>query len=94
MLLNQANSLRISERSFQIRFKQATGLTPVTYLQHLRMEMARSMLEITRNSFEQISWKAGYSDPAACRRILQRIIGLSPSAYRQRVGSGKNARDI
>lgn len=91
-LASLAKSVMISERSLQRRFKQATGLTPVTYLQHLRVEMARTLLEITRDSFEQISWKVGYSDPAAFRRVFQRIIGLSPSAYRQRFGLGKDVQ--
>lgn len=78
----------LSERSFLRRFKQATGLTPVTYLQSLRVEAARSRLELTRDSFERISWDVGYGDTTAFRRIFQRIVGLTPSEYRRRFGPG------
>ena len=79
----------LSERSFLRRFKQATGLTPVTYLQSLRVEAARSRLELTRDSFERISWDVGYGDTTAFRRIFQRIVGLTPSEYRRRFGPGR-----
>ncbi len=82
-LASQAN---MSERNFLRRFKAATGKTPVTYLQCLRVEAARSRLELTRDSFERISWDVGYSDTAAFRRVFQKIIGLTPSDYRRRFG--------
>lgn len=82
-----ARNAGMSERSFLRRFKMATGLTPVTYLQCLRVEAARSRLELTRDSFERISWDVGYGDTAAFRRVFRRIVGLSPSDYRRRFGS-------
>ena len=90
-LTSMAGAASASERSFLRRFKQATGLTPVTYLQNLRVEIARSRLELTRDNFEQISWEVGYSDPASFRRVFQRIVGLSPSNYRRRFGLGSAA---
>ncbi|MEX0283619.1 MAG: GlxA family transcriptional regulator [Paracoccaceae bacterium] len=78
----------MSERSFMRRFKQATGTSPVAYLQLLRVESARSRLELTRDSFERISWDMGYGDPAAFRRIFKRVSGLTPSDYRRRFGMG------
>jgi transcriptional regulator GlxA family with amidase domain len=79
----------MSERSFLRRFKLATGLTPVTYLQCLRVEAARSRLELTRDSFERISWDVGYGDTAAFRRVFRRVVGLAPSDYRRRFGPGE-----
>ncbi|MEM1237662.1 MAG: helix-turn-helix domain-containing protein [Pseudomonadota bacterium] len=78
----------MSERSFLRRFKNATGETPVAYLQLLRVEAARSRLELTRESFEGISWGVGYTDAAAFRRIFKRRVGLTPSEYRARFGMG------
>ncbi|MAZ21051.1 helix-turn-helix domain-containing protein [Roseovarius sp.] len=83
-----AQAAMMSERSLLRRFKQATGMTPVTYLQFLRVKAARSRLELTRDSFERISWDLGYGDTAAFRRVFRRIVGLTPSDYRRRFGLG------
>ncbi len=78
----------MSERSFLRMFKKATGLSPVTYLQELRVEAARSRLELTKVSFERLSWDLGYNDPATFRSVFKRITGLSPSDYRRKFGAG------
>jgi len=76
----------MSERTFLRRFKTATGLTPIAYLQELRVDAARSRLELSRDSVEQIAWDVGYQDPNAFRRVFKRIVGLRPAAYRRRFG--------
>ena len=81
-----ASRASMSERSFLRRFKQATGKTPVAYLQLLRVEAARSRLELTRDSFDKISRDVGYNDSAAFRRLFKRVLGLTPSDYRRRFG--------
>ena len=70
-------------RSFARRFRKATGYTPINYVQHLRVEASKHYLETTSVSVDEISFKAGYEDPAFFRRIFKRITGLTPSAYRR-----------
>jgi len=79
-----AREAGLEERTFLRRFKTATGLKPTEYAQHLRMEKARELLQFTKRPVEQISWTVGYEDPAAFRRIFNRLVGLSPKNYRQR----------
>jgi transcriptional regulator GlxA family with amidase domain len=73
----------LTERSFNRRFRKATGITPISYVQHLRVEDAKSFLETTSTPIDEISWKIGYEDPSFFRRIFKRITGLTPSAYRR-----------
>lgn len=71
-------------RTFARRFKEATGFTPIDYVQRLRVEQAKSRLETSGEAVEQISWKVGYEDVAFFRRLFRRTTGLTPSAYRRR----------
>ncbi|RPH64733.1 MAG: helix-turn-helix domain-containing protein, partial [Myxococcaceae bacterium] len=75
---------RLAERTFKRRFASATGLTPIGYVQRLRIEDAKRRLERTEASVDEISWKVGYEDAAFFRRLFKRTTGLAPGAYRKR----------
>ncbi|WP_194723809.1 GlxA family transcriptional regulator [Noviherbaspirillum malthae] len=75
---------RLAERTFKRRFTQATGLTPLDYVQRLRIEDAKRRLERTEAPIDEISWRVGYEDPAFFRRLFKRTTGLAPGAYRRR----------
>jgi transcriptional regulator GlxA family with amidase domain len=85
---DMAREIAMEERTFLRRFKAATGMKPIEYIQHLRIGKARELLEFTRRSIEQIAWSVGYEDAAAFRRLFQRLIGLSPGDYRHRFAVG------
>lgn len=75
---------RLAERTFKRRFTSATGLTPIAYVQRLRIEDAKRRLERTDASIDEISWQVGYEDPSFFRRLFKRTTGLAPGAYRKR----------
>jgi transcriptional regulator GlxA family with amidase domain len=79
-----AASLGISPRHLKRRFKQATGDSPQTYLQRLRLETAKRRLESTQDSFEGITWQVGYENPNSFRRLFKETTGLTPREYRDR----------
>ncbi len=79
-----ANALHVSYRTLHRRFHAAAGMPPLAYLQDLRVEQAKAMLESTRMSLEQIVGDVGYSDISAFRRLFAKRAGLSPAQYRQR----------
>jgi transcriptional regulator GlxA family with amidase domain len=81
---DMAREAGLEERTFQRRFKAATGMTPVEYVQHLRVGKARELLEFTKRTVDQIAWSVGYEDAAAFRKLFHRLTGLSPNDYRQR----------
>jgi transcriptional regulator GlxA family with amidase domain len=74
----------LAPRTFKRRFRAATGHTPIAYVQRIRVERAKRLLESSDQSVEEISWAVGYEDPASFRRLFKRHTGLPPSAYRQR----------
>jgi transcriptional regulator GlxA family with amidase domain len=75
---------RLAARTFKRRFANATGLTPLTYVQRLRIEDAKRRLERTDASVDEIGWRVGYEDAAFFRRLFKRTTGLAPGAYRRR----------
>lgn len=75
---------RLAERTFKRRFVAATGITPIVYVQKLRIEDAKRRLERTNTSIDEISWRVGYEDAAFFRRLFKRTTGMAPSAYRKR----------
>lgn len=71
-------------RSFIRRFKRATGHGPLEYVQRLRVEQAKHLLECTRRSIDDVGADVGYDNAAFFRRLFKRVTGVSPSMYRQR----------
>jgi transcriptional regulator GlxA family with amidase domain len=81
-----ARRVGMSLRNFVRRFKEATGDSPLIYLQKLRIAAAKRLLESDHRSVQEISDAVGYQDVAFFRNLFQRHTGVSPSAYRQRFG--------
>ncbi len=79
-----AEAINMSPRTFQRRFKQATGESPLVYLQRFRVEMAKRMLEKGNLSVEQIAVQIGYENSSSFRKVFKKCSGLSPTEYRRR----------
>jgi len=74
----------LNSRTLSRRFRAATGHSPIGYVQGLRVEEAKRMLEDDEASIDDIGVAVGYDDPASFRRLFQRQTGLSPAAYRKK----------
>jgi transcriptional regulator GlxA family with amidase domain len=74
----------LSARTFARRFRAATGYGPMDYVQALRIEEAKQLLERGKQSVDDIGAEIGYQDAASFRRLFRRLTGLTPAAYRRR----------
>lgn len=74
----------LASRTFKRRFKEATGHTPISYVQHLRVRRARRQLESTDRSIDRIAWSVGYRDASFFRRLFKRLTGTTPGVYRRK----------
>ncbi|WP_068108354.1 GlxA family transcriptional regulator [Tropicimonas marinistellae] len=74
----------LSERTFARRFKEETGITPAAYVETVRVQAARVLLETTGHGVERIARKTGFLSAERMRRAFQRHLGVSASDYRER----------
>jgi transcriptional regulator GlxA family with amidase domain len=74
----------LSPRHFARAFQSETGMTPGRYVDRVRLEHARRLLEDTGDGVEEISRASGYGTPEAMRRAFVRTLGAAPAEYRRR----------
>jgi transcriptional regulator GlxA family with amidase domain len=74
----------MSRRTFERRFKKATGDTPLSYLQRTRVEAAKRLLEENRETFDEICYLVGYEDSSHFREVFKKHTGLLPSEYQKK----------
>lgn len=74
----------LPKRSFDRRFRAATGYSPLAYVQTLRIEEAKQLLETTETAIEDICREVGYEDVASFRRLFRKQAGVSPKDYRRK----------
>lgn len=72
----------LSPRTFSRRLQQAVGISPVRFVQKLRVERAVELLETTRLPFGAIAQRVGYAEPSTLRRLIQRERGAQPRRLR------------
>jgi transcriptional regulator GlxA family with amidase domain len=74
----------LTARTFARRFRATTGRRPIDYVQGLRIEEARRLLESGSSPVDDVGFEVGYGDPTFFRRLFKRTTGLTPAAYRRR----------
>lgn len=80
----------LPKRTFDRRFRTATGYSPLAYIQALRIEEAKQILETTAMPIEAVSRDVGYEDKASFRRLFRRLAGMTPGDYRRKFQLPKN----
>jgi transcriptional regulator GlxA family with amidase domain len=78
-----AESLNMSARNFSRVFVKESGITPGRFIEKMRMDQARNMLEYTNMSIEIIADKCGFGSVVSLRRLFLKNISLSPAQYRK-----------
>jgi transcriptional regulator GlxA family with amidase domain len=67
------------------RFKRATGMTPLSYLQSLRIAGAKDLLRHSNLTVGDIAWQLGIQDVSYFSQLFRRHSGMSPLRYREAV---------
>ncbi|MGN6298781.1 MAG: GlxA family transcriptional regulator [Ginsengibacter sp.] len=81
---NLAALVHLGRRTFQRRFQRATHFTVKEYIQKIRIEAAKKLLEENKLSVQEVMYESGYSDAKAFRATFKKVSGVSPLLYRQK----------
>ena len=79
-----AREYGMGRRTLERHFKKATGETPLVYLQRIRVEHAKQLLESGNASIDEICYQVGYMDNSFFRKLFIKYTSLRPSEYRAR----------
>ena len=79
-----AKMFYIGRRTFERRFKKATTNTVIEYIQRVKIEAAKKMLETSRENVNDVMYNVGYSDSKAFRNTFKKVVGYSPLEYKRK----------
>jgi transcriptional regulator GlxA family with amidase domain len=79
-----AERTHMSPRNFARAFKTEVGMTPGAYVETLRVERARTLLETAGDPIEQVAIRCGFGTVETMRRVFRKRLGVSPGDYRER----------
>ena len=82
-----AARIGMSPRHFARVFRAEVGCTPAAYVEQVRVEVARRLLETTGLPVDDVAAGAGFGTPETMRRAFARRVGASPTEYRDRFRS-------
>jgi len=79
-----ARHAAMSSRNFARAFTREVGTTPGAYVETVRLEHAKELLETSATPVDQVALTCGFGTPETLRRAFARRLGVSPSHYRAR----------
>ena len=89
-LAQVAQCVNMSAFYFCKMFKKATGMTFTDYLARVRVEKVKNLLLNPHKRVSEAAYEAGFQSLSQFNRVFRRIVGESPSAYRDRLhGAGR-----
>ncbi|MFF7749341.1 AraC family transcriptional regulator [Streptomyces sp. NPDC007971] len=82
-----ARAAAMSRTTFAVRFKEAAGVPPLTYLHHWRMSLAARALRQDSTPVAALARSVGYTSESAFSNAFKRTVGVGPRRYRETVTS-------
>ena len=82
-LAELARAAAVSQRTLARRFDVAVGMSPVRYVQRLRVEAALALIQIGDLTLDEIAHRVGFADASTVSKSIKRVTGQNPSAFRR-----------
>jgi transcriptional regulator GlxA family with amidase domain len=84
----------MSRRSFDRRFREVTGTSPLRWLLHQRVLAAQRLLEDTDLPVDDVAAAVGMGLGVTLRPHFRRLVGVSPQAYRATFGPRSSGTQV
>jgi transcriptional regulator GlxA family with amidase domain len=79
-----AGRVAMSPRNFSRTFRREVGVTPARFVERVRIEAARRLLEDSTQSVDEVAARCGFGTAETMRRSFLRSLRVTPSEYRNR----------
>jgi len=89
-----ARRAAMSERTFARAFSEQTGRTPAAYVEGVRVDVARRLLETTDLTVAVVARRAGFGSDVTLHRAFRRSVGTTPDQYRRHFASAPKRRGL
>jgi transcriptional regulator GlxA family with amidase domain len=76
-----AEAVALAPRTFARRMSATCGISPIQFVQRIRLETARFLLETTRLPVDEIARRVGYAEPSTLRRLIRRDTNIRPGIF-------------
>ena len=78
-----ASALCMSQKQLRGKVSSITGETPSSYIQHLRLNKACTLLNTTDSQIGEIAMQCGFDDSAYFSRLFKQVYGITPTQFRK-----------
>jgi AraC-like DNA-binding protein len=92
-LAELAAAARMSRSHFAHRFREVSGLPPLTYLAHWRVRLAERALRTSDTTVAALAERLGYASESSFSHAFTRVAGVSPARYRRESAAGRPAAE-
>lgn len=90
--MEQLASISCVSKSYLSRlFLKKTGMSPLRYLNYIRIDVSKKLLMDSKLSIRDIAAKVGFNDPLYFSRVFKKISGVAPIEYRSNFHGKENS---
>ncbi len=79
-----AHHFNVLPRTLNRRFQTNIQMRPIAYIQAVRIEQAKRLLENDETNIKSLASAVGYEDASSFGRLFKRATGLSPKAFQDK----------
>ncbi len=84
-----ANAVNLGRTVFYEKMKSIVGMSPIDFLRHIRLQRAEELVAKSTDTFSQIAYSVGFTDPKYFGKCFKKATGMTPSEYREKAKAEK-----